>query len=724
MASTRRKSSMHIFQDQLVSHDGFPMIPTPYQQQQPVVLQNSPTHLNTHNIILQPPNEYLSLSPAKRHSSPPSPPDKPDGGFESLYLAPPDISRFMTDSPEKHPSTNLSARRPSQRPEKALFPTWANGRANDKENMYAPVMYRAGSTSSHKGQPNSPYRTGPAKHRLVDSAPLRERSVKRSKTEDEEQVQLPDPEDMPALHDDGAKPAFSYATLISMAILRAPNRRLTLSQIYKWIQDTFSFYKDAETGWMNSIRHNLSLNKAFVKKDRPKDDPGKGCYWTIEDGMEKQFLKDKPLRKAANSDVAYFHSMSNDLDEPQPLPTTASFLLPSKPTKPIDAKQPSIENDISSDATLPASDPAAPQDDDDADDLQMPPPFSRVLRSSPPPMPMRSSPPVGDRSLIGITPPTLPVQHNNRKKRVDNFRDSGFYSSIESSASRPGPGGHGTAGSEMDIERSGIKRGRAEDEIARIRGSSFDQSPTKSKHIFKQPNSSLLPSSPLRPLEGAGLLPLTPGLKLNATRRIPASTSPNTYLRRHRESVRELVGTPAHGLAVSTEDLAWSPAFKIHETFNPSPCKSLKDGAFSSFTSLDEGFFGDYDAHFARGSPVRASVRRPLLQRANTFSSGLKESASITTMLPVSTSGLASPIRMAPKTMPAVQGSPSKASIAAGTSDDPLWGVDIDSDDEDDQEIGAAIPMDLTRGFQKIVGAAQPRPSARPLLGRRVTNEY
>jgi hypothetical protein len=86
--------------------------------------------------------------------------------------------------------------------------------------------------------------------------------------------------------DDGTKPSLSYAELIRAAILGAPNKRLTLAQIYKWISDTYSFYNAANPGWQNSIRHNLSLNKAFIKQERPKDDPGKGNYWTIaHDGM-------------------------------------------------------------------------------------------------------------------------------------------------------------------------------------------------------------------------------------------------------------------------------------------------------------------------------------------------------------------------------------------------------------------------------------------------------
>lgn len=87
------------------------------------------------------------------------------------------------------------------------------------------------------------------------------------------------------------KPPHSYAQLIGMAILSTHEQQMTLNNIYKWIMANYAFYRFNTGGWQNSIRHNLSLNKAFTKIARRTDEPGKGMKWMIEPTEYDNFVQ-------------------------------------------------------------------------------------------------------------------------------------------------------------------------------------------------------------------------------------------------------------------------------------------------------------------------------------------------------------------------------------------------------------------------------------------------
>jgi len=92
------------------------------------------------------------------------------------------------------------------------------------------------------------------------------------------------------------KPPFSYAQLIIQAISTAPERQLTLSGIYHFITKNYPYYRTMDKGWQNSIRHNLSLNRYFIKVPRSQEEPGKGSFWRIEQGCETKLI-DSAFRK-------------------------------------------------------------------------------------------------------------------------------------------------------------------------------------------------------------------------------------------------------------------------------------------------------------------------------------------------------------------------------------------------------------------------------------------
>ena len=61
-------------------------------------------------------------------------------------------------------------------------------------------------------------------------------------------------------NDDDAKPPYSYAALICLS-MKDTKKKMTLSQIYKWIRDNFAYYRKADKSWQVRKRHLLHTNR-------------------------------------------------------------------------------------------------------------------------------------------------------------------------------------------------------------------------------------------------------------------------------------------------------------------------------------------------------------------------------------------------------------------------------------------------------------------------------
>ncbi|KAI8064153.1 fork head domain-containing protein [Gongronella butleri] len=89
------------------------------------------------------------------------------------------------------------------------------------------------------------------------------------------------------------RPPFSYSSLIAQAILGSEGQRMTLREIYRWIAQKYpALYNANDTGWQNTIRHNLSLNRCFKKVPKSEMEghgKGKGGYWTIDSAHMAKF---------------------------------------------------------------------------------------------------------------------------------------------------------------------------------------------------------------------------------------------------------------------------------------------------------------------------------------------------------------------------------------------------------------------------------------------------
>ncbi|CAI5437749.1 unnamed protein product [Caenorhabditis angaria] len=96
------------------------------------------------------------------------------------------------------------------------------------------------------------------------------------------------------------RPNISYSAMIMMAIRKHPEKRLTITEIYDYITDTYPYYAISNNRWRNSVRHTLSARNCFVRCQKDYASGTKGCHWTIKADETANVCNGKLVTKRAN----------------------------------------------------------------------------------------------------------------------------------------------------------------------------------------------------------------------------------------------------------------------------------------------------------------------------------------------------------------------------------------------------------------------------------------
>ncbi|KAI3344041.1 fork head domain-containing protein [Ustulina deusta] len=195
------------------------------------------------------------------------------GGLEMMFVLPANFGRVHVN-PRYLEQAGMHA--PSSDSRTALPPLPSSDQPSSQT-----VRGSASSRSQSNQQPIAP---APPDYKRPGTPPSTKSRVPASqaKTPAHNPVSSQDDIDLAKDENKHIKPHYSYAQLITQAIISAPGEKLNLAGIYSYIIENYAYYRHQQpSGWQNSIRHNLSLNKAFSKAPRSTDEPGKGMKWEV-----------------------------------------------------------------------------------------------------------------------------------------------------------------------------------------------------------------------------------------------------------------------------------------------------------------------------------------------------------------------------------------------------------------------------------------------------------
>ncbi|XP_060620440.2 forkhead box protein K2 isoform X3 [Anolis sagrei] len=237
-----------------------------------------------------------------------------DGVFQRRGAPPLQLPRVCTF---RFPSTNIKItftalsnekrekQESPQSPVKPVQPQISPLTINIPDNMahlISPLPSPTGTISAANSCPSSPRGAGSSGYKMgrVISSDLHLMADNSQSENDKEASGGDSPKD-------DSKPPYSYAQLIVQAITMAPDKQLTLNGIYTHITKNYPYYRTADKGWQNSIRHNLSLNRYFIKVPRSQEEPGKGSFWRIDPASESKLIE-QAFRKRRPRGVPCFRT--------------------------------------------------------------------------------------------------------------------------------------------------------------------------------------------------------------------------------------------------------------------------------------------------------------------------------------------------------------------------------------------------------------------------------
>ncbi|VDN96859.1 unnamed protein product [Rodentolepis nana] len=146
--------------------------------------------------------------------------------------------------------------------------------------------------------------------------------------------------------DSNVKPGISYTHLICMAIESSANKCMTVQEIYNWCQKHYAYFRNSNSGWKNSLRHNLSINKYFKKLPRDVRGPGRGNFWTIDPSERSNLLESirraPPLPTVRSIALQPITAISTQLTTLSSLPTSTGSLIITSASVPEDRTPPKL----------------------------------------------------------------------------------------------------------------------------------------------------------------------------------------------------------------------------------------------------------------------------------------------------------------------------------------------------------------------------------------------